>query len=157
MRGQRAPKRPLLPDALYANINVAKLIHYVMRNGKKSVAQSVVYGAFRLVEEQTKKSPVEIFDAAIKKISPSMEVKSRRVGGANYQIPIPVRSERRFYLSCKWILEAARAKKGKRMAERLAQELLSAAQGTGDAFKKRTDVQRMADANRAFAHFGRRR
>jgi small subunit ribosomal protein S7 len=156
MRGKKSVRRLILPDTKYANVDIAKLIHYVMKNGKKSLAEHIVYSAFALVQEKTEKRPEEVFDSAIKKLSPGMEVKSRRVGGANYQIPIPVRGERRFYLSCKWLLDAARAKKGRSMAARLADELIAASTGTGEAFKKKMDVQKMADANRAFAHFGRR-
>lgn len=124
-----------------------------MESGKRAVAQRIVYGAFAIMEEKNKQNPLETFDTAIKNVAPSLEVKSRRVGGANYQIPIPVRGERRFMLACRWIIDAAHAKKGRPMHEKLAEELLAAAGGTGDAVKKRQDVQRMAEANRAFAHF----
>jgi small subunit ribosomal protein S7 len=155
MRGKKAPKRNIQPDPVYARADVAKFINYVMRKGKKTTAQKVVYGAFQKIEEKTKKDPLEVFDAAVKNVSPLLEVKSRRVGGANYQIPLQVRADRRTQLAYRWILTAARAAKGKPMAEKLAAELMAAAEGTGDAVKKKQDVQRMAEANRAFAHFAR--
>ena len=155
MRGKRAPKRKILPDPKYKSINLAKFINYIMERGKKTVAQGIVYGAFDILKEKTKQDPLEIFDQAIKNVTPSLEVKSRRVGGANYQIPIPVRGERKIALSYHWIIDAARHKKGKPMAEKLANELFEAYQNQGDAVKKRMDVHRMAEANRAFAHFAR--
>lgn len=126
-----------------------------MKDGKKSIAQTVVYDAFDLINTKTKNSPIETFELALKNVMPSLEVKSKRVGGANYQIPMSVRGERRYLLAFRWILTAARAKKGRRMAEKLADELLAAANSEGDAVKKKLDVQRMAEANRAFAHFAR--
>ena len=155
MRGKKAPIRQIAGDGKYGNTMVAKFINYLMYDGKKSTAESVVYGAFDIISEKTKKDALEIFDKAIKNVMPTLEVKSRRVGGANYQIPIPVRAERRLFLACKWVLEASRAKKGRPMDIRLAEELMAAAESTGDAFKKKADVQRMAEANRAFAHFAR--
>jgi small subunit ribosomal protein S7 len=155
MRGKRAPKRKILPDPKYKSISVAKFINYIMERGKKTVAQSIVYGAFDLVKEKAKQDPLEVFDQAIKNVTPALEVKSRRVGGANYQIPIPVRGERKIYLAYHWLIDAARHKKGKPMAEKLANELFEAYQNQGDAVKKRMDVHRMAEANRAFAHFAR--
>ena len=155
MRGKRASKRKILPDPKYKSTSVAKLINYVMERGKKTVAQSIVYGAFDLIKEKAKQDPLEVFDQAVKNVTPALEVKSRRVGGANYQIPIPVRGERKIYLAYHWIIDAARHKKGKPMAEKLANELFEAFQNQGDAVKKRMDVHRMAEANRAFAHFAR--
>lgn len=155
MRGKQAIKRPVTPDSKFGSVDVAKFINYLMLDGKKSVAERVVYDAFDIVKKESKQDPIEVFDMAIKKVTPSMEVKSRRVGGANYQIPTPVRGTRKFFLACKWILTAARGKSGRPMSKRLADELLAAAEGTGDAIKKKEDVQRMADANRAFAHFAR--
>lgn len=155
MRGKKAPIRKIAVDGKYGNPMVAKFINYLMYDGKKSTAEAVVYNAFDLISEKTKKDAVEIFDKAIKNVMPTLEVKSRRVGGANYQIPIPVRAERRLFLACKWVLEAARSKKGRPMHMRLADELMAAAEGTGDSFKKKSDVQRMAEANKAFAHFAR--
>ncbi len=155
MRGKRAPKRKILPDPKYKSTNIAKFINYVMERGKKTTAQKIVYGAFEILKEKTKQDPLEIFDQAIKNVSPTLEVKSRRVGGANYQIPIPVRGERKFFLASHWILNAAQSRKGKPMMEKLANELLDAYQNQGDAIKKKMDVHRMAEANRAFAHFAR--
>ena len=155
MRGKQAQKRVIAPDAKYQNTTVAKLVNYVMEDGKKAVAQRVVYGAFDIMAEKTKKDPVDVFDQALKNVMPSVEVKSKRVGGANYQIPMPVRGDRRLALGFRWLLAAARAKKGRPMSERLASELIAAAEGEGDAVKKRNDVHRMAEANRAFSHFAR--
>lgn len=140
---------------MYSSLNVAKLINYVMYDGKKSTAQKVVYGAFDIIKEKTKKDPLEVFETALRNISPTLEVKSRRVGGANYQIPIQVRAERRTQLAYRWLLVAARGKKGQPMKEKLASELIAASDNTGEAVKKKADVQRMAEANRAFAHFAR--
>jgi len=155
MRGKQAPKREISPDPKYHNVAVEKLIHYIMREGKKTVAQKVVYGAFTQIEETAKQDPVTVFDTAIRNVSPVLEVKSRRIGGANFQVPIPVRGERRFNLACRWLIEAARNRKGMPMAKKFAQELLEASQNQGTAVKKRMDVHRMAEANRAFAHFAR--
>lgn len=155
MRGKKAPKREIAGDMKFSNIDVAKFINYLMSDGKKTTAEKVVYNAFELMETKTKKPALELFDTAIKNVAPTLEVKSKRVGGANYQVPIPVRGERRFYLACHWILNAARAKKGRAMKDKLAEELMAAAEGTGEAMKKKQDVQRMAEANRAFAHFAR--
>ncbi|MCC7356910.1 30S ribosomal protein S7 [Candidatus Uhrbacteria bacterium] len=155
MRGKQAPKRKILSDPKYSSQVVAKFINYVMERGKKSTAQKIVYEAFNVLEEKTKTPALDIFNEALKNISPLLEVKSKRVGGANYQVPIQVRAERRQQLAFRWILSAARSKKGKPMAEKLANELLSASKNEGDAVKKKQDVQRMAEANRAFAHFAR--
>lgn len=155
MRGKRATKREILPDPKYKNFLVAKLINSVMKKGKKTVAQKIVYGAFDLIKEKIKKDPLDIFNEAMKNVGPTVETKSRRVGGANYQVPIPVRPERRVALSFRWILEAARKIKGMPMAEKLANELTAASQNQGEAIKKKLDVQRMAEANKAFAHFAR--
>jgi small subunit ribosomal protein S7 len=155
MRGKSATLRAIAPDSKYSNVQVAKLINYVMVSGKKTVAQDIVYTAFDIISEKTKSDPVEIFETALKNTMPSLEVKSKRVGGANYQIPMPVRGERRLALSFRWILEVVRNKKGRPMAQKLADELMAAAKGEGDAVKKRQDVQRMAEANKAFAHFAR--
>ncbi|SRR5690606_14373790 len=155
MRGKRAPKRPIAPDPLYNNVQVAKFVNYVMRRGKKSVAQRIVYDAFKIVEEKSKKNPLEVFELAMKNVAPTLEVKGRRIGGANYQIPIQVKAERRFVLASRWIIEAAKTRKGRPMSEKLAQEFLDAAKKEGSAMKKRENVQKMAEANRAFAHFAR--
>jgi small subunit ribosomal protein S7 len=156
MRGKQAPKRVLTPDPKFGNVYITKLINYIMLDGKKTVAQKVVYDALDLVGEKTKENPIEVFDRALKNVMPSLEVKSKRVGGANYQVPMSVRGDRRYVLSYRWIIAAARSKKGRTMAQRLAEELVSAANNEGDAIKKKQDVQRMAEANRAFAHFARR-
>lgn len=153
MRGKRAPKRKILPDVRYNNGAVAKFINYIMERGKKSVAQKIVYGAFDIIAEKTKKSPIDVFDLAIKNVSPVLEVKAKRIGGANYQVPIEVRGERRYNLACRWLINAAKAKKGRPMAEKLAQELTDASQKLGEAMKKKEEVHRMAEANKAFAHF----
>ncbi len=155
MRGKQASKRKVAADPKYASVDVAKFINYVMYGGKKQTAQKIVYGAFAVIEEKTKKPAMETFNEAMKNVAPLLEVKSRRVGGANYQIPMQVRAERRLQLAVRWILLAARSRKGKPMMEKLAQELLEAAQNQGDAVKKRADVHRMAEANRAFAHFAK--
>lgn len=155
MRGKQAPKRTITPDQRFGNILIAKLINYVMEDGKKSIAQSIVYSAFDEISRKTKQDPIDVFNEAMKNVMPTIEVRSRRVGGANYQIPTPVRGERKLALAYRWLLVAARSKKGKPMAERLAGEIMLAATGDGEAVKKRQDVQRMAEANRAFAHFAR--
>jgi small subunit ribosomal protein S7 len=155
MRGKSATARVVDPDSKYGNVQVAKLVNYVMFDGKKTTAQDIVYTAFDIISEKTKSDPVEVFETALKNTMPSLEVKSKRVGGANYQIPMPVRGERRLALSFRWILEVARSKKGRPMAEKLADELMAAAKGEGDAVRKKQDVQRMAEANKAFAHFAR--
>lgn len=156
MRGKQAPKRVLTPDPKFGNVYITKLVNSIMYDGKKSVAQKVVYDALDLVGEKTKENPLDVFDRALKNVMPSLEVKSRRVGGANYQVPISVRGERRYVLAYRWIITAARSKKGRSMADRLAEELVAAGNNEGDAVKKKLDVQRMAEANRAFAHFAKR-
>ncbi len=155
MRGKKAPRRQLTPDPKFGSVHVAKLINYIMLDGKKTTAQRIVYDAFGIMAEKTKEDPMDVFEKALKNVLPSLEVKSKRVGGANYQVPMSVRGERRYVLAFRWIISAARTKKGRPMAERLAGELVAAAVGEGDAVKKRQDVQRMAEANRAFAHFAR--
>jgi len=155
MRGKKAPKRTITPDPRYNSPVVAKFINYIMSGGKKSTAQKIVYGAFDIIGEKTKKPPLSIFEEAMKNLAPTLEVRSRRVGGANYQIPVPVRTERRLTLSLRWLITAARTKKGRPMTERLASEIMAAAKEEGEAIKKKQDVQRMAESNRAFAHFAR--
>ncbi len=155
MRGKSAVKRELAPDFKYGSVLVAKLVNYVMKSGKKSIAERVVYDCFDIVAAETKENPMDVFDNALKNITPTVEVKSKRVGGANYQVPMPVRGDRRYALAYRWILVAARGKKGKPMAEKLAEEIMLAAKNEGEAVKKRADVQRMAEANRAFAHLAR--
>lgn len=155
MRGKQSSKREILPDPKFGNPQVSKLVNHIMKNGKKTTAQEIVYDAFDVITEKTKLPPTDIFENALKNVMPSLEVKSKRVGGANYQVPMPVRGERRYVLAFRWILTAARSKKGRRMALKLADELMAAANNEGDAVKKKLDVQRMAEANRAFAHFAR--
>ncbi|MFC1639000.1 30S ribosomal protein S7 [Patescibacteria group bacterium] len=155
MRGKKATRRAITPDPRYGNETIARFINYVMQDGKKAAAQKVVYGAFDIVAEKTGQDPVEIFDKALKNVTPSVEVKSKRVGGANYQIPMPVRGDRRNALAFRWLIGFSRAKKGRPMADRLASEFMAAAEGEGDTVKKKNDVHRMAEANRAFAHFAR--
>ncbi len=155
MRGKRAGSREIAPDNKYGSVLVAKLINYVMRDGKKSTATRVVYDALEIIEAEAGRGAVEVFDEALKNVMPAVEVKSKRVGGANYQVPMPVRGERKYALAYRWLLLAARGKKGRPMCEKLAEELMLAAKGEGEAVKKRAEVQRMAEANRAFAHFAR--
>lgn len=153
MRRKSQTKREILPDPKFNNPIVARLINYVMWDGKKSVAMEIIYRTFDIVAEKTKKDPLEVFDEAIKNTSPLLEVKSRRIGGANYQVPKQVKGDRRLTLSFRWIIQAARSKKGHPMAEKLAEEIIQASQNTGSAVKKKEDTRRMAQANRAFAHF----
>ena len=153
MRGKQAVRRNILPDPTYNSTSVAKFINYLMSNGKKSVAQHMYYKALDIVAEKTGEKGLDVFDKAMKNVSPMVEVKARRIGGANYQVPIEVRGDRRFNLASRWIIGAARSRKGKPMAEKLALELVDASQEQGEAIKKKLDVHRMAEANRAFAHF----
>lgn len=153
MRRKRNITRTILPDVKYSNDQVAKFINYVMKDGKKSIAQKVVYKTFDVIEKEYKQDPLAVFDLAIRNASPLVEIKARRVGGANYQVPREVRGPRKLALAFRWILLAARAKKGKAMHHRLAEELLAASKNEGNAVKKRMDVHRMAEANKAFAHF----
>jgi len=152
---RRKVKRPPQPepDILYNSPRVAKFINYMMWDGKKEAARKVVYNAFTLIEEKTKKSPLEIFETALKNAGPMLEVRSRRIGGANYQVPREVRPERRQALAMRWITLATRGKKGRGTAEKLAEELIAAAKNEGSAIKKREDTHKMAEANKAFAHF----
>lgn len=142
-----------MPDPLYNDAAVAKMINHIMKEGKKTTAQKIVWQALDEINKQTKKEALEIFDLAIKNASPLLEVKSRRIGGATYQVPREVRGERRLALAMRWIINAARAKKGKPMALKLADELVLASKNEGSAIKKRNDTHRMAEANKAFAHF----
>lgn len=142
-------------DLRFDDKKVSKFINYIMQNGKKTVAQKIVYGAFDVIKEQTKKEPLEVFELAMKNASPLVEVKSKRIGGSNYQIPVEVRDVRRFLLASRWIIDAARGKKGKPMHNKLAEELMLAANGEGTAVKKKEDVHKMAESNKAFAHFAR--
>ena len=152
---RRFKKHTIEPDRLYNDVVVAQFINKVMKKGKKLIAQKLVYRAFEAVKEKTKKNPLEIFKQAMENASPLLEVKPKRIGGATYQVPVEVKGERRLALAIKWILEGARAKKGKPMSEKLSQEIIDAANNTGGAVKKKQDTHRMAEANKAFAHFAR--
>jgi len=155
MRGKAIKKRVVKADTKYGNTDIAKFINYLMLGGKKSIAQRLMYGALSEIETKMKKNPVEVFEEVITKIAPQVEVRSKRVGGANYQVPIPVRGERQFALACRWIIGAARNIKGMPMSNKLAKVFMESYEGVGDAIKKRDDVHRMAEANKAFAHFAR--
>lgn len=147
------PKRDVLPDPVYGSIVVAKLINSIMLDGKKGVAQAIVYDAFDIINKQTGESPVEVFEKAINNIMPVLEVKARRVGGANYQVPMEVRADRRQTLGLRWLTKYTRARGEKTMSERLAKELMDAANSTGASVKKKEDTHKMAEANKAFAHY----
>ena len=152
-RRRRAEKRKVTPDPKYHNIELSQFINKVMLNGKKTVAQRIVYEALDKASQEVRRPPIEIFDQAIRNATPMVEVRSRRVGGATYQVPTEVRPERRLALSMRWIIQAARARQGRPMADRLSVELAEAARGQGTAVKRREDLYRMAEANRAFAHY----
>ncbi|MEE8482164.1 MAG: 30S ribosomal protein S7 [Acidiferrobacterales bacterium] len=152
-RRREVPKRHILPDPKYGNVTLAKFINVIMYGGKKSVAESIVYGALETMAERSKKDPVELFQTALENIKPDVEVKSRRVGGATYQVPVEVRASRQAALAMRWIIAAARSRGGKSMGIKLADELMDAAEKRGTAYKKREDTHRMAEANKAFAHF----
>ena len=153
MRRRRPERRQILPDPVYNNMSVAKFVNYVMRGGKKGVAEKIFYGAMNQIKQKTKTDGLVIFEKAIDNASPTVEVKSRRIGGATYQVPIEVPRGRRFYLAAQWIIKASANRSGKPMSEKLATELISAANGDGGAIKKKDDTHRMAEANKAFAHF----
>ena len=146
-------KREVLPDPKYGNITLAKFMNHVMVSGKKSVAETIVYGALDIVHDKLNKDPLEAFDEALENIAPMVEVKARRVGGATYQVPVEVRPARRIALSMRWLVEYARNRGEKSMRQRLAGEIIDASQGKGNAVKKREDVHRMAEANKAFSHY----
>jgi len=152
-RKQTIKKRTLLPDTKFNSVLIRKFINKVMVDGKKSVAERVVYGALDILSKRTKQGPLESFEKALNNIKPDVELKSRRVGGATYQIPVEVAPERQMSLAMRWVINFSRERKGKSMAENLAQELLDAYNNTGSAIKKRDDTHKMAEANRAFAHF----
>ena len=147
------PKREVLPDPIYGSVVVTKLINSIMLDGKKGVAQAIVYEAFDKIKETTGEDPLEIFEKAMNNIMPILEVKAKRVGGANYQVPMEVRPDRRQTLGLRWLTTYTRNRGEKRMADRLAKELMDAAQGTGNSVKKKEDTHKMAEANRAFAHY----
>ena len=146
-------KREILPDPKYGNVTLAKFMNHVMVSGKKAVAERIVYGALTIVQEKLSKDPLEVFDEALENVAPLVEVKSRRVGGATYQVPVEVRPSRRVALAMRWLVEYSRGRGEKSMPQRLAGELIDAAQSKGGAVKKREDVHRMAEANKAFSHF----
>lgn len=152
-RRRAVTKREILPDPKYHSEVVAKFINHVMVSGKKAVAERIVYGALDVVDKRERQDPVELFERALESVAPTIEVKSRRVGGATYQVPVEVRPSRRNALAMRWLVDSARARSEKTMALRLAGELIDAANGRGSAVRKRTDTHRMADANRAFAHY----
>ena len=152
-RRGNVPLREVLPDPLYNDVRVTKLINNIMLDGKKGVAQKICYDAFEIIKERSGKEPLEVFLQAIENIMPVLEVKARRVGGANYQVPIEVRPERRQTLALRWLVMFTKKRSERTMKERLANEILDAVNGTGGAFKKKEDVHKMADANRAFAHY----
>ena len=156
MRRKLKSKRVLAPDYRYQSVKVTKLINYVMEKGHKNIARAIVYGALDEIKEKTKKEPLEVFDQALHNSGPLMEIKTRRVGGANYQIPHEVSEARKLTLSLRWLLEFARAKKGKPMRQKLAEEIMAAAKNEGETIKRRENIHRMAEANRAFAHFARK-
>lgn len=148
-------EQPILPDPVYDDVLVAKFINQVMRKGKRTLARKIVYQAFDLMKNQTKKEPLEVFSQGLRNASPLLEVRPRRIGGATYQVPREVGEKRRMSLAMRWIIEAARAKKGKPMAQNLAQELIEASQEKGEAVRKKINIHRMAQANKAFAYLAR--
>ena len=153
-RRREVPKREILPDPKFGNVELSKFMNVIMEGGKKAVAERIIFGALELIaKKQPEKDALEVFTTAINNVKPMVEVKSRRVGGANYQVPVEVRPVRRLALSMRWIKEAARKRSEKSMAQRLANELMEATEGRGGAMKKRDEVHRMAEANKAFSHF----
>jgi len=152
-RKGHVPTREVLPDPIYHDVRVTKLVNDIMLDGKKGVAQNICYGAFDIVKERLSQDPLEVFGKALENVMPMLEVKARRVGGANYQVPIEVRPERRQTLGLRWLVSIARKRSERTMCERLANEIIDAFNSTGGAFKKKEDMHRMADANRAFAHY----
>ncbi len=153
MRRRRAPERKVQPDPIYNSELVSKFINNLMWDGKKSLAQKIFYRAMEIVGERTNENPLHVFQKAIENVKPSMEVRSRRIGGANYQVPVEVRPKRQISLAIKWIIDAARKRPGRRMYEKLAAEIIDAYKGTGNAVKTKENVHKMAEANRVFAHF----
>ena len=153
MRKRRAIKRDVLPDPIYKSKVVTKLVNQIMQDGKKGVAQNILYRAFEIVKETTKEDPVEVFNKAMENIKPALEIKSRRVGGSNYSVPMEVSDTRAQELGLRWLVNYARLRNGKGMADNLANEIMDAAKGVGGAVKKREDTHKMAEANKAFAHY----
>ena len=152
-RRYRPPKREIKPDAKYSNVLVAKFINKLMMGGKRNLAARILYNSFGIIEERMSKSPLDVFEQAVNNAAPVLAVRPRRVGGATYQIPVEVTPDRRISLAVRWLIESARNRPGKSMAEKLANELMDAAQGTGATIKKKDDTHRMAEANKAFAHY----
>jgi small subunit ribosomal protein S7 len=153
MRRAKPEKREILPDIRFSSVNVQTMIQHVLKRGKKSTAVGLVYDAMDIIKERTEKSPIEVFDSALKNVSPAMEVRPRRVGGSTYQIPMEVSAERRTTLAIRWILSAARDRSGKSFSDKLASELIDAFNETGSAIRKRDETHKMAEANRAFSHY----
>lgn len=152
-KGKKIKTREILPDPLYNNVLVSKFINYVMRKGKKTIARKIVYGAFKIIKEKTKKEPLDIFQKALENAGPLLELRPRRIGGATYQVPIEVSPKRKIDLAMRWIIIGAKMKKGRSIQEKLAEELLAASKNEGWAVKKKQDTHKMAEANKAFAHF----
>ena len=148
-------QKEIMPDLVYDSVMVSKFINQVMRKGKKTIARKVVYKAFEIIKKETKEEPLEVFEKALENAAPLVEVKARRIGGATYQVPKEVKGKRRLSLAMRWIIDAAKAKKGKPMEKKLAQELVQAFKNEGEAIRKKTNLHKMAEANRAFAHFSR--
>lgn len=153
MRKKRAEKRPIQPDPKYNDILVARMINTVLRKGKKNLARKIVYGALEIIAQKTKQNPLDVFRKAVSNVAPLIEVRSRRIGGATYQVPVEVREDRRISLALRWLRMYAKQRKDKSMSARLASEIIAAANGEGASVKKREDTHRMAEANKAFAHF----
>jgi len=153
MAGKKITKKEIVPDPVYNSVAIAQIINHIMKKGKKNAAKKIVYGALDIIKEKTNKDPLEVFNTALENARPLLEVKSQRIGGATYQVPKPVVKERGMALAVRWLLESARKKKGLPMKDKLAEELIGAANNTGVAIKKKEDTHRMAEANRAFAHF----
>ena len=153
MRRRRPEKREILPDPVYNNLTVAKFINNLMQGGKKSTAEKIFYGAIKIIEDKTKKNGLDIFNKALENVSPVVEVKSKRIGGATYQVPMEVSEDRKIALAMRWILNYSRSRKGKTMSNRLAAELIAASNNEGSSVKKKEDTHKMAEANKAFAHF----
>ncbi|MEX0751003.1 MAG: 30S ribosomal protein S7 [Dehalococcoidia bacterium] len=152
-RRAKVPKREILPDMKYGSRTITMFVNKVMERGKKSTAERIMYDALERIEQSTRRNPMDTFDAALRNATPTIEVKPRRVGGATYQVPVDIRAERRMALAIRWLLRSARSRGGRSMAERLAAELMDAAQGQGATIKKKDDTHRMAEANRAFVHY----
>ena len=157
MRRRRPERRQILPDPVYNDLQIAKFVNYLMKRGKKGVAEKIFYDAMDIIQKKTKTKGIEIFEEAVKNVAPMLEVKSKRVGGATYQVPIEIPKNRQYFLASHWLINSAVGRAGKPMAERLASELISASINEGGAVKKKEDTHRMAEANKAFAHFGLRR